>query len=237
MGAAVDVGQQRDAILAQDRRMQRHPSVGRVQRLPAPAGLAIDRPVGSHEARDIRDRVVHDVAAPAPFEVQGLVEVHRPGRIDRDERELAPVGRPAAASRRPRHPPRRARRRGSRRAGPVRCGGRRARRRARPARPKGRRGSGGRACAQPRRGAQLDSSGAHSPLQLLPPHPPRRSRRRRGDQPPPARARRLHPPPGAGRLRVAADRPPRQGADRGDHPRGDDRGGRARGALPGPAAA
>ena len=72
--------------------MQRHPSVGRVQGLPAPAGLAIDRPVGSHEARDIRDRVVHDVAAPAPFEVQGLVEVHRPGGIDGDERELAPVG-------------------------------------------------------------------------------------------------------------------------------------------------
>ena len=92
-GAAIDVGQERDPILAQHRRVQRDAAVGGVQGLPAPAGLAVDRAVGTHEARDIRDRIVHEVPAVPALEVERLVEVLGSGGIDRDERQVAPVDR------------------------------------------------------------------------------------------------------------------------------------------------
>ncbi len=71
--------------------MQRHPAVGRVQRLSALASLDVDGAAGVHEARDIRDRVVHRVAAGSPLEVQRLVEVARADGVDRHEAEVAPV--------------------------------------------------------------------------------------------------------------------------------------------------
>ena len=91
IGASVDAGQQRDAILAEHRRMQRNPAVGGVQRLPAHPRLLIDGALGDDEPRDIRDRIVHRVAAFALREVQGLIEIHRAWRVDRDELEIAQV--------------------------------------------------------------------------------------------------------------------------------------------------
>ena len=136
----------------------------------------------------------------------------------------------------PRPPPRRAPPPGIHRARRARRAGRRVRRRARPARPTARRANGVRACAQPRPRPQLESSSAHSPLQLLPPHAPRRPRRRRGRQPPPARARRATSAGRPRRVRVAADRPARQAKIEEVIREEMDRGGCARGALPGAAA-
>ena len=71
--------------------MQRNAAVGGVQRLAAHARLEVDRTIGADESRDIRDRIVHRVAARAPREVQGLIEVHRARRVDREESEVAQV--------------------------------------------------------------------------------------------------------------------------------------------------
>jgi hypothetical protein len=85
------VRQQRRGALGQLRRVQRRALVRRVQRLAAPARLEVDRVTGLHERRDVRDRVVHGVAVAGAFDVQGLVEVHRVRRVDRDELDVGPV--------------------------------------------------------------------------------------------------------------------------------------------------
>ena len=72
--------------------MQRDAAVGGVQGLPALAGLAVDGAVGTHEARDIRDRVVHEVPAVPALEVERLVEVLEPAGSIVTNRQVAQVG-------------------------------------------------------------------------------------------------------------------------------------------------
>ena len=87
------LGQERGPVLAQHRRVQRDAAVGGVEGLPAHTGLAVDGALGTHEARDIRDRVVHEVPAVTALEVERLVEVLGSRGVDRDERQVAAIGR------------------------------------------------------------------------------------------------------------------------------------------------
>ena len=59
-----------------------------------PAGAPRRRSAtGSHEGGHVGNRVAHPEAGAAPLEVHGLVQVHRPGRVDCEERQLRHVVR------------------------------------------------------------------------------------------------------------------------------------------------
>ena len=115
-------GQQAGRALAELRRVQRGAPVGAVQRLPAPAGLAVERAAERDEGADVGDRVGDPVAG-AP-RAPGA----RPGR-DRGCRR-GPGSRAGRRSRRaraagagpPGAPPRRGRRPGTPRAPRTRRG-------------------------------------------------------------------------------------------------------------------
>ena len=85
------VGQQRRGALRQHLGVQRDLRVGAVQRLAARVGLQVDRVAGGDERREVGDRVRQHVAVAVTGEVQRLVEVHRAGRVDGDQRELGAV--------------------------------------------------------------------------------------------------------------------------------------------------
>jgi len=85
--------------------MQRNLRVGAVQRLAATVRLAVDRVTRADEGSDVGDCVMHTVAVAAAFDMQRLIQIHRLGRVDGDQRDLAPVQR--------RHP---------RRGGSLACG-------------------------------------------------------------------------------------------------------------------
>ena len=52
----------------------------------------IHRPAGLDEGGDVGDRVPDAIAAAVALEVERLVEVHRLGRVDGDERDVGLVG-------------------------------------------------------------------------------------------------------------------------------------------------
>ena len=64
---------------------------GRVEGLATAARLDVEHPAGLDEGGQVGDRVPHPVAAAGPLEVHGLVEVHRAGRVEGEERQVAQV--------------------------------------------------------------------------------------------------------------------------------------------------
>ena len=90
-GRAHLVGQQGSGALGDQRRVQRHPRVGAVQRHPALVRLEVDRVARRDERREVGDRVGHDVAVAVARDVHGLVEVPRRRRVDRHEGQVGPV--------------------------------------------------------------------------------------------------------------------------------------------------
>ena len=67
--------------------MQRHPQVGAVDGLAALAGHPVEVAAEPDEGRDVRDGVADAVPVTVALEVHRLVEVHRAGRVQRDERQ------------------------------------------------------------------------------------------------------------------------------------------------------
>ena len=63
-----------------------------VERLAAVVSLGVHRPARLDERGDVGDRIADAVAAAVTLEVERLVEVHRLGRVDGDERDRGLVG-------------------------------------------------------------------------------------------------------------------------------------------------
>ncbi len=78
--------------LGEHRRVEGHPLVGAVDGLPALAGGPVERAAEGHERRHVGDGVPDPVAGTVTLDVQGLVEVHRPGRVERDVGDVGLVG-------------------------------------------------------------------------------------------------------------------------------------------------
>ncbi len=90
-GRAQRPGQQAGRVLRQHRRVQRHLARRQVDGLAPLAGLGVDHAAGAHERADVGDGVPDAVSGAEPFQVDGLVEVHRAGRVDGDERDVGHV--------------------------------------------------------------------------------------------------------------------------------------------------
>ena len=88
--------QARDA-LRQGERVQRRLRVGRVDGDAARVGLGVERAAGRDERRDVGDRVADAVPVAAPLDVQRLVEVARPRRVDGHEGDVDAIARPRRA--------------------------------------------------------------------------------------------------------------------------------------------
>lgn len=71
--------------------MQRHRSVGKVDGGAPASALLIKRTLWLHQRGHVGDRVVDGVTVGVGGQVHGLVEIHRSGRVDRDEREVGAV--------------------------------------------------------------------------------------------------------------------------------------------------
>ena len=91
-GRTHHVGQQAGPVLAEHLGVQRRAPARRVQRLDPLVALVIDHPAGLDERRHVRDRVAHQVARVGARQVQRLVEIERPGRVDGDELDVGEVG-------------------------------------------------------------------------------------------------------------------------------------------------
>ena len=83
-------------------RVQRRVLVRRVDGDRAAVGLAVEGARARHERAEVGDRVAHAVAAVAALDVERLVEVARPGRVDRHERQVDAVAPGRGGRRRPR---------------------------------------------------------------------------------------------------------------------------------------
>ena len=85
------IGQQAGGVFAERLWVQGDATVSRVQRLPA---LSCDPVYGAawfDEGRHIGDRVANREAVASACEVHGLVEVGRPLRVYRDERDVGEI--------------------------------------------------------------------------------------------------------------------------------------------------
>src|SRR5690348_492749 len=71
--------------------MQRDGVADAVQGFAAAIGFDIERAAGRNERRHVGDRVVNAPAAAVAFDVHRLVEIHRTGRIDGDERNVGAI--------------------------------------------------------------------------------------------------------------------------------------------------
>ena len=72
--------------------MEGHPAVGQVEGLAPEPGLDVDGVAGDDEGGQVGDGVVHDPAVVgARRDVEGLVEVHGPGRVDGDQLDIGGV--------------------------------------------------------------------------------------------------------------------------------------------------
>src|SRR5690348_9558527 len=71
--------------------MQRDGVADAVQGFAAAIGFDIDRAAGRNERCHVGDRVVNAPAAAVAFDVHRLVEIHRTGRIDGDERNVGAI--------------------------------------------------------------------------------------------------------------------------------------------------
>jgi hypothetical protein len=83
--------QQRGRVFRQGLGMQWNLGVGAVQGFSTPVRLEVDRVAGTDERRDIGDRVMHAETVAVALDEHRLVEVHRIGRIDGDERDVGTV--------------------------------------------------------------------------------------------------------------------------------------------------
>ena len=111
VGVEVDRPQQRRALaprqerggaLAHHGRVEAGAPVGRVVGDAARPRVGVEGAARRDEGGDVGDRVVDAVAAARPaLEVQGLVEVHRPLRVDRHERDVEGVVAGRVARRHP----------------------------------------------------------------------------------------------------------------------------------------
>ncbi len=77
--------------LGQPGRMQRHPGIGQVDRLPPPPGLRVDRPTCRHEPRHVGDGIAHPIARTLAGQNHRLVEVHRPHRVQGPEAQVGEI--------------------------------------------------------------------------------------------------------------------------------------------------
>ena len=87
----VDVGEQARGTLRQLGRVERSPPVRRVDGDAPPPRLGVDRAATVDEAGDVGDGVEEDHVVAVGLEGERLVEVHAPGRVERDEGEVARV--------------------------------------------------------------------------------------------------------------------------------------------------
>ncbi len=107
---AILVRTQRAQIVGDALRQHRHDAIGEIHRVAAHARLAVERGAGPHEPGDIGNGDADDVPArifriAVRLGVHGVVMVLGVGRIDGDERDVAPIlaavadgGRAASAS-------------------------------------------------------------------------------------------------------------------------------------------
>ncbi len=71
--------------------MQRDRTIRGIQCLSATPCLGIHRSARCDEPRDVGDRVANGVSGPRALEVEGLIEVARPFRVQRCEGDVAKV--------------------------------------------------------------------------------------------------------------------------------------------------
>ena len=95
-GGAVLVREQAAGALAEHGRIQRFLAVGPVDGEPAPPRLRLQRAAAIDEEADVRDRVEEpEAAVRLRADVQCLVQVAAPRRVDGHQRQVAPVLAPA----------------------------------------------------------------------------------------------------------------------------------------------
>ena len=80
------LGQEARGALREHGRVEAHVDVRGVEGRAALVRLDVHRPARLDERGHVRDRVLHAIAVAATFEVEGLVEIHRRGRVERHER-------------------------------------------------------------------------------------------------------------------------------------------------------
>ena len=78
--------QEARGALREHGRVQAHVDVRRVQSRAPLVRLDVHRSAGLDERGHVRDRVFHAIAVAATFEMEGLVEIHRRGRVECHER-------------------------------------------------------------------------------------------------------------------------------------------------------
>ena len=93
---AIDVGAQRAQIVGNALGQHRHDAVGEIHRIAALQSVAIERRTGPHVIGDVGDGDRQHKAAfvsgiVVRRRVHRVVVIFRIGRIDSDERQLAPV--------------------------------------------------------------------------------------------------------------------------------------------------
>ncbi len=96
-GQAIHGGLERAELVAQRLRQHRNDAIHEVRRVPAPARLDIERAAGLHVMRHIRD--VHPqppAIRPRPLQTNGIVEILRVVRIDRDDPVTTAIHAPLA---------------------------------------------------------------------------------------------------------------------------------------------
>ena len=98
-GRTLDALEQRGGVLRQHRRVQRRTAVRGVEGLDPSVRLAVDRPSGPDEGRQVGDGVADDEAARLLGQVHRLVEIGGSRRVEGHERKVGQV-LPAAVQRR-----------------------------------------------------------------------------------------------------------------------------------------
>ena len=91
-GGSVLPLEERGRTLREDLRVERYPDVRAIDRLAACVRFRVQCSARADEGADVGDRIVDAIAVRPPLQIHGLVEVHRPQRIDRDEWEVCEVG-------------------------------------------------------------------------------------------------------------------------------------------------
>ena len=101
---AVDAGLQRAQLVRQRLGQHRDDAVGKIDRIAAPLGLAVERAAGPHIPGDIGDRD-DEVPAAAVLRIgvrlgpHRVVEIAGVAAVDRDQRDIAQIGSPGRAHR------------------------------------------------------------------------------------------------------------------------------------------
>ena len=91
-GGAGGVGEKTSLVLGQRWRVQTDGLVGEVNALATAERFGVEGTTGGDEGRGVGDSVVHAIAFVVKHgDAHGLVEVHGPGRVDSDERNVGGV--------------------------------------------------------------------------------------------------------------------------------------------------